>query len=250
MAGLTPSALRRLDECRAAIGLLTRLPVSRRRSPASPADAVWAYPLAGLIVGAVSAAVRLVAADAGVPPLAAAVLALGAACLATGGLHEDGLADTADALSGGWTVERRLEIMRDSRIGAHGALALMLAVLLRVASVASLAPDRGALALLAASVLSRGAMLPVPLFCRPARPDGLGASLADVATARIGIGIALAGMFGFAFGGVGAVVAAGLVSIVGLVVARRRLGGFTGDLLGAVAVAAECAVLVVIASIA
>ena len=250
MAGLTEPVSRRADECRAAIGLLTRLPVSRHHRLASPASAVWAYPLAGLLAGGAAAATRLVAAAFGVPALVAAVLALTAAALVTGGLHEDGFADTADALSGGWTVERRLAIMRDSRIGAHGALALMLAVLLRVAALASLAPREAGLALLAASAVSRGAMLPVLAFCHPARPDGLGASLASVRPAVIGAGLALAAGLGLAFGGIRAVVAGGLVAAAGILVARHRLGGFTGDLLGAVAVAAECAVLLAAASIA
>ncbi|MDO5703976.1 MAG: adenosylcobinamide-GDP ribazoletransferase, partial [Paracoccus sp. (in: a-proteobacteria)] len=104
-----------------AVAFLTRLPVARLL-PAHiiPLNsAAWAFPLAGAVVGGAGAAVLAVAVGAGFPVLLAALLALSAMILTTGGLHEDGLADLADA-AGGATRERRLEIMRDSRIGSYG----------------------------------------------------------------------------------------------------------------------------------
>ncbi len=249
MADLREAARTRARECRTAVALLTRIPVGRS-PPSPPARAVWAYPVAGALVGAIAAATLLAAAASGVPPLPAAVLALLAEALATGGLHEDGLADTVDALSGGWTAERRLAILRDSRIGAHGALALVLAASLRIGAVASLPPRQAAPALLAAAILSRGAMLPLLALSRPARPDGLGASLAEAPAISVLSGLVLACAFGILFGDPRFLPAAALAAGLGLAVARRRFGGFTGDLLGATAVTAESAVLLVAAAIA
>ncbi|WP_181180926.1 adenosylcobinamide-GDP ribazoletransferase, partial [Paracoccus sp. FO-3] len=130
---------RLLAQAALALVWLTRLPVGRLL-PASPptlAQAAWAFPLVGLAVGFIGAAVLGLAALAGLPGMVAALLAVGAMILATGALHEDGLADCADG-SGGATRERRLEIMRDSRIGSYGVLALVLVTGLRVAAIAAL----------------------------------------------------------------------------------------------------------------
>ena len=103
--------------------LLTRLPVGWLATSAEPArlaDAVWAFPVVGAVVGAIGGAVFWVCARLGMPPAVAAVWTLASMLLVTGALHEDGLADTADGLGGGRTRERKLEIMRDSRIGTFG----------------------------------------------------------------------------------------------------------------------------------
>ncbi len=237
----------RLTELRAAVSLLTRWPVGHFAKGFPPAGrAVWAFPLVGSGLGAAAAAVLLGAARAGAPPAVAALLALLALACLTGGLHEDGLADTVDAWSGGQDVAARLLILRDSRIGAHGALALVFAVLLRAASLASLPPGQAAVGLIAAVALSRGAMLPVLAFAAPARPGGLGAMLAPTPATAIVAGVAIAA----AIGGLlapWALPAAGLASVLGVLLARRRFGGFTGDLLGATAMVAETLGLIAIA---
>src|SRR5437763_523525 len=103
----------------------------RRSHRCARGAACWALPLIGLIVGAIAALVLLGAAWIGMTPAVAAGLALAAAVLVTGGLHEDGLADTADGLGGGKDRDHKLAIMRDSRIGSYGVLALMLTLGLR-----------------------------------------------------------------------------------------------------------------------
>jgi adenosylcobinamide-GDP ribazoletransferase len=181
----------------------------------------------------------------------AAGLALGAGVLVTGGLHEDGLADTADGLGGSATAERALEIMRDSRIGTYAGLALIFSVGLRWAALAGLSPADGAVALVVAHGLSRAAIPPVLLAAPYARSAGLAAGLAgavkgrDVAVATL-LALAIAALSGPACGLV-ALAAATAAAGITLAVLLRRLGGYTGDGLGAVQQAAEVAVLATLA---
>ena len=232
----------RAAELLGAFGLLTRLPLPPH-VPAPPERCLWAYPVAGLAVGLIGAA----ALQLPFPAPVAATLAVAATALATGGLHEDGLADTADALGGGRTVERRLVILRDSRIGAHGALALVLLTALRIAALAAMTRADATAAFIAANALSRGLMLPVLLMVGPARPDGLGASLAAAPRAQVWGGLALAvGLFFVCAPhgrrGLAIVCGLGVAVLVGRI-ARRNFGGYTGDLLGAAAMIGEGAAL-------
>ena len=223
--------------------LLTRLPVAwLSRTEVAPAACVWAYPLVGAVVGAIGAAV-FAAARLALPPVIAAILAITATILATGALHEDGLADTADGFGGGRTRDRKLEIMRDSRIGSYGALALMLSLALRVAALASLADLRTAcFALIAAGMLGRGAML-IPLWrLRPARANGLAAPLATMAPGAAWIGLAIAVLAAIPAPLI--LVAAGAAALAMTWLARHQIDGYTGDVLGATEQLAECAVLV------
>ncbi len=235
-----------LDDLNAAFMLLTRLPVARSEGalPARSAG-IWAYPIVGLGVGAIAAAAFWIASKLAFPPTVAAICAVAVSILATGALHEDGLADTADGFGGGSTVARKLEIMRDSRIGSFGALALMLSLGLRVAALSSLAgPGRVAIALIAAGVLGRGAMIGVLLALPLARPEGMAASLGPtpLGPAAIGLGIACACVF--LPHGVHALVAAVLAGATMTWLAHRQVGGYTGDVLGATEQVVECAVLV------
>jgi adenosylcobinamide-GDP ribazoletransferase len=238
--------LARWSEWIAALTLLTRLPVGGlAASHPPPGDCVWAYPLAGAVVGAVGAAILWLAMRAGMPQPVAVLWALTAMVLVTGGLHEDGLADVADGFGGGRTRERKLAIMRDSRIGSFGALALMFSLGLRVLALAlSPHPMR---ALLLAAVLGRGAMLLPLLLLQPARTDGLAAPLGQRRLAPLAAGLALTAAAWLA-------PAAGLAALVaGLVVAalaQTQVGGYTGDVFGAAEQVAECAVLSALAGVA
>ena len=231
----------RIAEAQVAMMLLTRLPAGRIGGDAPGfAAAGWAFPLAGLAVGAVGAAAVLAALALGLPPAFAAGLALAAGALATGGIHEDGLADCADGFGGGRTRERKLEIMRDSRIGSYGALALIFAVGLPVAAVAGMARVPLA-AFLLAGVASRFAMLGVIEALPPARGDGLGRMTGGrdwrhlVPGALLCLAIAtLVGPAGWA-----ALVAVAATAAAIAITARRRLGGQTGDVLGATQIACE-----------
>lgn len=227
----------------AAFGLLTRIPV-----PFTPprADGVWAWPLVGLVTGAVALGLGALCLWAGVSVGVTAVLVMAVQAALTGALHEDGLADCADGFWGGQTPARRLEIMKDSRIGSYGAVALMLALLARWSALAALM-SAGAWGLaLAALILSRAAMGLMMAGLPNARAGGLSArhGAPSWAAALAGAGLAL----GLGLGAAGAAVL-GLALVAGLVtaglagVARAKIGGQTGDVLGAAQVLAEIAAL-------
>ena len=221
------------------------------------AQAIWAAPLVGVAVAILTTVVHGAASAAGLSPEVAAALTLAATMLITGCLHEDGLSDVADGFGGGKTRERKLEIMRDSRIGAYGVLALVLITLVRVGALAALDGAKGFAALLAAAALARG-IAAVPMSLLPhARADGLGRSAgrapapAAAIAIILGIGIALAATLGYGYTprtiGIGialAILAALFVSLLAL----RHIGGTTGDVLGATILAAEAAVLTALAS--
>jgi adenosylcobinamide-GDP ribazoletransferase len=234
--------------------LLTRLPTGWLATSATPgrlADAVWAFPVVGAVVGAIGGAIFWICARLGMPPAVAAVWTLASMLLVTGAVHEDGLADTADGLGGGRSRERKLAIMRDSRIGTFGGLALMLSLAVRGAALAALAqPARVAVALIVAATLGRGAIGVLQLTSAPARPDGLAAELRTSRFGRTALGPGIAAVLAFAllpYGAALGVTIAALVSALAIAwMARRHLGGYTGDVLGAAVVVTECAVLALI----
>jgi len=234
----------RLWDLPAALVLLTRLPL-----PALPdhafahgARAVWAYPFVGLVLGLILAGVTGVLGSLGLPAPVIAGLALGALVMLTGAMHEDGLADTADGLWGGHSAARRLEIMKDSRIGAYGVLALILAMGLRWMGFASV----GWADIIAALMISRAVMAPLMLALPHARSTGLSH---QVGTPSLGVVVAavLIGTVGamICAGGAGLVAAfmAAAVTLGMGAVARAKIGGQTGDILGATCVSSEIAVL-------
>lgn len=236
--------------------LLTRLPVGwlARDAPLpAPGRCVWAYPLVGAAVGGGGALVYAACWRVGMGPALASVWSLAATVLVTGGLHEDGLADMADGFGGGGSRERKLAIMRDSRIGAYGVLALVIALAVRGVGIATIEqPARVAAALMACGALGRGGIGVLLLVLKPARADGLASMLGDRDRARTAAAPVLAGVVGFVMLQAGAAVGAAAVSLLialalaGL--ARRQIDGYTGDVLGACAVAIECGVLTLLAA--
>ena len=234
--------IRRWHEFLAALMLLTRLPVARLL-PTCPAAAecVWAYPLVGVVVGGVGAAVLELASATGLSPALAAVLALAATALTTGALHEDGLADTADGFGGGRTREAKLAIMRDSRIGSYGALALGVTFALRAIALAT--ATRPAMALIVASMLGRAAMLLPLVLLSPARQDGFAAAFRQRRRGALVVGLLLvvpiAALQSVSAGA--ALLAGGFIAWL----TARQVGGYTGDVLGAAEQLAECAALIV-----
>lgn len=235
----------------AALALLSRLPLGT--APAADAGAVWAYPLAGAVLGALAALLASVALAFGLPPSLAALVALAGLVAMTGALHEDGLADVADGFWGGWTRARRLEIMRDSRIGTYGVVALALSLAARWQALAlTLAQGHHWAALIATAALSRAAMPAMMAALPHARRDGLSHHVGRPARRRVwaaaGIAAAVALPCLGLGGTLGAVLLAGLATLgVGLV-ARRRIGGQTGDVLGATQQACEVALLCALAA--
>ncbi|MEZ5796291.1 MAG: adenosylcobinamide-GDP ribazoletransferase [Paracoccaceae bacterium] len=229
-------SLRRLgDHLLSALALLTRLPLPGHR-PAG-ANAAWVWPLVGAGLGALAAGLGSALLAYEVGPGVTAAITLAFLALMTGAIHEDGLADTADGLLGGRTPERRLEIMKDSRIGSFGALALMLVTLVAWSALAGLMAWSGHIGpLIAASALSRAPMAAIMASLPPARDTGLSAGTgrpsATVATlaALIGLLVAILALRGAAIGPILAAVA--LPALLALA-ARRLIGGQTGDILGA-----------------
>jgi adenosylcobinamide-GDP ribazoletransferase len=233
----------------AATGFLTRIPVAAALpEDGQLADAAWAFPLVGAGVGAVAGAVLLVAQLLGLGPWPRALLAVLTGLVLTGALHEDGLADTADGLCDGGDRETRLAIMRDSRLGTFGGLALIVSVGLRASALAQLDEAfYGGLALIAAHALSRGLLPAVMRLLQPARADGLGAGAGRPAAGAAGIAAAVGAAICFLALGPWRGAFASLLAVLAVtgaaVVARRRLGGYTGDVLGACQQVAEIAVL-------
>ncbi|WP_158742803.1 adenosylcobinamide-GDP ribazoletransferase [Acidisphaera sp. L21] len=232
--------MKRWAELVGATTLLTRLPVGGLvATHPSAAACVWAYPVVGALVGGIGAAVLAIGLRLGLSQPVAAIWALAAIVLATGGLHEDGLADTADGFGGGRTVERKLAIMRDSRIGSYGALALGFSLALRLVALAL--STHPAVALILAGVLGRGAMLLPLLLLRAARPDGLAATLETPSRTAIGAGLLIAAAASWFAPTAG--LAALLAGLALTALARRQIGGYSGDVFGATEQLAECAAL-------
>ncbi len=232
--------------------LLTRLPVGRWGG-SDLARTVWAFPVVGLVVGLFGGFVYWAMSRFGVPPLLAASWAFVAILLVTGAFHEDGLADTADGFGGGRTRERKLEIMRDSRIGTYGAVALGLSLLVRVSALAALGrPGLVLAALIAAAMAGRGGMIVPLLVLTPVRPDGIAAGLGNIPRWSAVTGLALVGLALRVLSPIQAAlavaVAALAASLAVTALARRQIGGHSGDVLGASEVIAECVTLTVLAA--
>ncbi|QEL22830.1 adenosylcobinamide-GDP ribazoletransferase [Bosea sp. F3-2] len=214
-----------------------------------------ALPFAALVIAAPAALIALGAGLAGLGGFVVAALALAAQALTTGAFHEDGLADTADGLFGGHTPERRLEIMKDSRIGSYGALALGLSLLLRASLIAMILDRSGAwaaaAALLVAAPWSRAEALFLLATQPAARSSGAAASVGQptIVTARIALalslflatGIALAAQLPIAGLLLGFALAHGAAAVLSRL-AQRLIGGQTGDILGAAQQLAEIAI--------
>lgn len=237
----------------AAVQFLTRLPVPKLRGfePRWLDSAAGYFPLAGLIVGAISAAAYWISAKF-LPGVLPALIALAAGVLTTGAFHEDGLADTFDGLGGGNTRERRLAIMKDSRIGTYGVAALGLALAIKAASLAALPVGVAIAALLAAHAGGRI----VPVVASAVMPYGgetAGAKIAPIEPPPSRLTFALlTGLAPFLllpfWPALGALSAAIAASSIILWWGMRSIGGHTGDILGAAEQAFEVAILVAIAA--
>lgn len=216
-------------------------------------QAVWLLPAAAVLIGAPAALLMGLGHALGLSPLAAAVVGAGALTLLTGALHEDGLADCADGFWGGHNRVRRLEIMRDSRIGAYGVIALVLALALKIALLADLVATLGlgaALVFVAGAVAGRTVALYPWVGLPAARTDGVARALGrpTPATFRVaallGVAVTLAlsallSPLGWLFG-----VAAAALAATGMArLADAKVGGHTGDVIGATVIVSELAYL-------
>ncbi|MCT7377677.1 adenosylcobinamide-GDP ribazoletransferase [Chelativorans salis] len=253
MNGEATYARRLVADAMACISFYTRLPFSAAVD--SFAAAQWAAPVAGAVVGLVSGAVLWAVLLAGVPATIAAAAAVGAGMLATGALHEDGLADVADGFGGGKTRDEKLTIMRDSRVGSYGVLVLIVSVLARWAALAAIAGMGGAVAVLALVVAHAASRALMPLFMMrvpPARTDGLSAGIGRIERPVAFAALAIGGFFLFLAGPFFALLSAALLAVWFRVLerlCRRQIGGQTGDVLGALQQGGEAAVLITASAI-
>ena len=245
-----------LTDLLTAFMLLTRLPLERVIRSGAPPDlarCVWAFPIVGVVVNGLGGLTYWLAHWFGMPPLLAAVWAVATTIIATGALHEDGLADTADGFGGGITPDRKLEIMRDSHIGCYGALALIVTTAMRVAAISGLdEPAWAMVALCLAGMLGRAGILVLLLTLSPAREDGLGAAMRNTEAGKAAIGLALAAVVCLLAlpvwrAAVFVILALGTTLAMARL-ARGQIGGYMGDVLGATEVVTECVVLTVAAS--
>lgn len=239
-----------LHGLRVATGFLTRIPVGDVTNGGKVAvrldRAVRWFPIVGLFVGAIQGAIYAAMFQLSTP-LVAAVIAVAVSALITGAFHHDGLADMADAFGGGWTAERRLEILKDSRLGTYGTTALVLALLLETATVSALEPSQAILALVAAHALSRSLAVAAMLIA-PVAGDGLGASYmtelrwpAPVITVLVTL-VSTAALIGST--ALLAIPLAIAAMSATLWLSLRKIGGVTGDVLGAIQQVSALAVLV------
>ncbi len=231
----------------AAWTFLTRVPLgathddddAMRRAPA------W-FPLVGAAIGAIIGGVY-----AGgfwlFGPLPAAAVAVGVGALITGAFHHDGLADTADAFGGGWNVDQRLEIMKDSRHGTYGVAALVCAIAIQITALAQLDRVQGIAMLIAAHTCARAGAVALLYAMAPVRPKGLGVDYAQrfgrggalfAAGSAVGVAALLVGVLAAIV-----VVAVGVTIALVALLAWRKIGGITGDVLGASEQLAETAIL-------
>ena len=213
-----------------------------------------ALPFASLIIGVLPAMLLLGGGLTGLPKLFVAGLAVAGAAIVTGGMAEDAIADAADGLFGGTTPERRLAIMKDSRHGTYGVVALCLFLLLRVSALSALAaanPAAAAAIWLAVTLMARSAALWLTVALPPARPNGASAAAGRASKPAFALG----GVFALILGVILSAPSAGLVGFLLAVLAiiavaagwttlcRRLVGGQTGDLIGALQALAEIAAL-------
>jgi len=235
-----------------AVGLLTRVPVAAVLEPRDLLRGAVLFSLVGAILGGILGGTA-VALTPAVPPLAAAALAVCLELALTGCLHVDGLADSADGLGGG-DRRRALEIMRDHSLGTYGATAMSLDLIVKAAALGALAESGDALPVAAALAVSRAAPLPLAAALPYARTGGgTGRLLADRLRPRAALaGVTLAGALAVALAGLAAAAAmtAAMLAVAGAIglLAKRRLSGVTGDVMGAaVELTGTAALLVVLA---
>ncbi|MHA6641997.1 adenosylcobinamide-GDP ribazoletransferase [Mesorhizobium sp. A623] len=245
-----PSPRQALADIALSLVFFTRLPLPiinfRGRTLA---QAIWAAPIAGLAVALIGGAIYTVATYCGLAAAPSAALTLASMALATGCLHEDGLSDVADGFGGGKSREQKLEIMRDSRIGAYGAVALGLSLLIRWSALSEFGSVTAVVcSLIAAHMASRGLAGAFMHLLPPARADGLSAGAGTVSLKVAGVGAVLGAAALFFLGISGAITA--LVLLIALsfgfrLICLKQVGGHTGDTVGALQQLSEIVILLV-----
>ena len=250
---MTSKRQSRFGDIAAAFMLLSRIPVSYRFAKDSPPDfirSLWAFPLVGLVIGGIGGAMLAVANSLTLPPLVCGALCVGAMAMASGAMHEDGLADTADGFGGGRSADDKIRIMHDSHIGSYGVLALCLSTFIRITLFAGIAgsdlPFLGIIGLVA--TIAAGARWHVLLALR-LFPIAAGAKLAKV-TGRPSISAILlaSGLWLLPLAYLATPTATAIASCAAMLLclglgrlAMRQIQGISGDVMGAMIILAEMA---------
>lgn len=235
-----------------ALGLLSRLPVPYCDTTRGAA-AAWAMPVVGLVLGSIAALVISISYWLGLSANIASILALATLIITTGAMHEDGLADSADGLWGGWNPTTRLTIMKDSHIGTYGTLALILSLLLRWSALSLIIGSGHYWAgLITTAMISRASMTAIMHALPHARSGGLSHSVGQVNRMTMGLACGIALVTAVILVGLATlpvILACGLVTLACACIAQRKIGGQTGDILGATQQLSEIAALLTLAAI-
>ncbi|WP_147124395.1 adenosylcobinamide-GDP ribazoletransferase [Shimia ponticola] len=241
-----------LRDIPAALGLLTRLPF--RVDPAWAMDrgarSAWAYPFAGIILGFGGVIVALALKHMSVPSSMIGLIVIAAWVFCTGALHEDGLADAFDGLWGGWDRQRRLDIMKDSRIGTYGVIALALSLAARWQGVTFAVEAGWWWALVAIPTASR-CVMPALMRMPNARPGGLSSKVGapPVIAARTALAIGALSLIPLMGAGLLVALVVAALALIVRQVAMAKIGGQTGDILGATQQLSEVGAWIVVAAV-
>jgi adenosylcobinamide-GDP ribazoletransferase len=234
-----------------AIVFLTRIPVRTTRSLDTARSVPW-FPIVGMFIGVLVGGIAALLEPWSSPYVAAGV-AIVVGLLVTGAFHEDGLGDVADAFVGGWTREDRLRILKDSRHGTYGVVALASSIALRFVALGALVlagPKSAFIGAVAAHGMARSAAVVAMLVARPATGEGLGSEyVARLRRAPSAVGIAVTVSVAAVIAGWWVAVALGsavVTTTVLIVWSKRKIGGFSGDVLGAIGQCGEIGVFVVL----
>lgn len=235
-----------------ALQFLTRVPVRGDSAPDLTRSVPW-FPVIGALLGVTLGALLVGIAELVPMPVAAVVVVL-LGVLVTGAFHEDGLADVADAFAGGWDREQRFRILTDPLHGSYGVAAMSGTILLRAVCLAVLAPAAAAVGLVVAHTLGRGSAVAAMATSPTAKPGGLGADYTRAlrpGPAMVGTAFAIVATVLVAGWWAGPLVGAAVVAtLVVSALAVAKLGGVTGDVLGAIEQVTECLVLVTLTALA
>lgn len=245
----------RLNDFLIALSLLTRIPINIDHNNVDERSrkASWAYPLVGALVGAIAALTANILNFFGLPVTICTIMALLTMVALTGGIHEDGLSDSADGLGGGTDKDSILKIMKDSRIGSFGTIALVLIILGRYGSMNELMKiDQLFWPLVAAGAVSRVPMVGAMVYLKPARNDGLSVSVGAPPKFSFIIALIIGILSCVLVVGILSILVllgVGIITIIIFYIANEKISGQTGDVLGASQQFAELIALSIISGI-
>ena len=233
-----------------AMSFLTRIPIHHKHEPQVGSAAPW-FPIVGVVVGAIVGGVAWGVSNLTTPLLGAAVGVLVGVAV-TGAFHEDGLADIADAFVGGWTIEQRLKILKDPLHGSYGVAALCGSIVLRVCALSSIAPSRMFTVAIAAHCFARAGALALMLTTSLARHEGLGSDyVKSLRRSPTTISLVVSLFFVIFLVGVWSI-AVIVATIAGAMTIRwwskKKIGGITGDVLGAAEQVSEALILIALSA--